>query len=98
MTEYICAHTDLIKYISEHPDKFTQKEYKFTVSIELFNWYDRLIPDSDNELDEIIETPNEEESAAIKWMHENNVYLIWDTKEDRYPYTIIRQVVINGVK
>lgn len=97
MTSKIKTHEELIDYMGRYPDIFSQKAYKFTVSRTLFDFYDRLIPDSETELEGgFISSPMEIDEIATKWMADYNVYLVWDTSETKPPHDIIRRICINS--
>lgn len=82
MTDTIESHFELMKYIKTHESFFLQTNYKFCVSEKLFQFYNKLIPDSDNESQLYNIEPTNEEKDANKWMEESSVALIWTSAND----------------
>ena len=95
MTDTIESHFELMKYIKTHESFFLQPNYKFCVSEKLFQFYNRLIPDSDNESQLNNIEPTNEEKDANKWMEESSVALIWISKNNFNHSSNVRQLCIN---
>jgi|TARA_B110000977_G_scaffold36926_1_gene49614 hypothetical protein len=95
MTDTIESHCELMKYIKTHESVFLQPNYQFRVSEKLFEFYNSLIPDSDNESGHFINYTNEEKDAN-KWMEEAAVSLIWTSTNNVNPNLCERRLCINS--
>jgi len=96
MTDTIESHFELIKYIKTHESLFLQPNYIFCVSEKLFQFYNRLIPDSDNESQLYNIEPTNEEKDANKWMEESSVSLIWTSANDVNSKLCEKRLCINS--
>ena len=95
MTDTIESHCELMKYIKTHESVFLQPNYQFRVSEKLFEFYNSLIPDYDNESGHFINYTNEEKDAN-KWMEEAAVSLIWTSTNNVNPNLCERRLCINS--